>query len=130
LSIWHSALLSTITCAANIQMAHVRPFWTSTLQDLSNGIKNISMRGVLTPKITLWILGNPRGFPSPIFRSVSGDLTLPSKWGCDILNSNKNYNFEIGKCYQMEIDSSKVLGNLSSKNYWEEIWKDKGFFLG
>jgi hypothetical protein len=29
-------------------MAHARPFSTSTLQDLSNGIKNISRRGVLT----------------------------------------------------------------------------------
>jgi hypothetical protein len=29
----------------------------------------------------------------------------------------------------MEIDSSKVLGNLNSKNNWEEIWKDKGFLF-
>jgi hypothetical protein len=32
--------------------AHARPFWTSTLQDLFNGIKNAPMRGVLTPAIT------------------------------------------------------------------------------
>jgi hypothetical protein len=48
LPVWLSTLFSTITCAADIQMAHVRPFWTSTFQDLCNGIKNTSMRGVLT----------------------------------------------------------------------------------
>ncbi len=37
--------------AANVQMTHARPFWTSTLQDLSTGIKNTTMRGVLTPTI-------------------------------------------------------------------------------
>jgi hypothetical protein len=30
-----------------------RPFWTSTLQDLSNGIKNTPMRGVLTLELEL-----------------------------------------------------------------------------
>jgi hypothetical protein len=64
-------------------MTHARPFWTFRLQDLSNGIKNASMRGVLTLAITFWIFGNPGGLPSPIFGSVSGDLTFPSKWGCD-----------------------------------------------
>ncbi len=43
----------SITCAVNVQMAHARPFLTSTLQDLSNGIKNTSIRGVLTPAIKL-----------------------------------------------------------------------------
>ncbi len=47
------ALLLPITWAANVQMAHARPFWTSKLQDLSNGIKNTSMRGVLTPELEL-----------------------------------------------------------------------------
>jgi hypothetical protein len=69
-------------------MAHARPFWTCTLQDFSNGIKNVSMWGVLTPAIALWVFESPGGLPSPIFESVSGDLTPPSKWGCDniILN--------------------------------------------
>jgi hypothetical protein len=40
-----------MTWAANVQMAHARPFWTFTLQDLSNGIKNTSMQGVLTHEI-------------------------------------------------------------------------------
>jgi len=78
--------LSTITCAANVQMAHARPFWTYTLQDLFNGIKNTSMRGVLAPVIALLVSGSPGGLPSPIFGNVSGDLTLPSKWGCNITN--------------------------------------------
>jgi len=47
------ALLWTITCAANVQMPHARPFWTSTPQDLFNNIKNASMKGVLTPAIAL-----------------------------------------------------------------------------
>jgi hypothetical protein len=38
-------------------MAHARPFWTSTLQDLFNDIKKSSRRGVLTPAIALWRFG-------------------------------------------------------------------------
>jgi hypothetical protein len=81
--IWLPALLSTITHAADVQMTHARPFWTCTLQDLSNGIKNTSRQGVLTPAIELWVFRSPGGLSSPIFGSVSGDLTPPSKWGCD-----------------------------------------------
>ncbi len=46
-------IFSTITCVADVQMAHARPFWTSTLQDLSSGLNNTPMRGVLTPEIKL-----------------------------------------------------------------------------
>jgi len=42
-----------ITWAADVQMAHARPFWTSTLQDLSNGIKNTSRQGVLPSAVEL-----------------------------------------------------------------------------
>jgi len=56
-------------------MAHARPFWTSTLQELSNGIKNTSMQGVLALAVTFF--GSLGRLPSPIFESVSGDLTLP-----------------------------------------------------
>jgi hypothetical protein len=45
LPVWLPALLSTITCAADVRMAHARPFSTSTLQGLSNGIKNTSRKG-------------------------------------------------------------------------------------
>jgi len=34
-------------------MAHARPFWTSTLYDLSNNIKNTSGQGVLALAIEL-----------------------------------------------------------------------------
>ncbi len=66
-------------------MAHVRPFWTSTLQDLFNDTKNASMQGALTLAIVLWVFKSPGRLTSPIFGSVSGDLTTPSKWGCDTL---------------------------------------------
>jgi len=44
--VWLRALLLTITCASDVWMAHARPFSTSTLQGLSNDIKNTSRRGV------------------------------------------------------------------------------------
>jgi len=66
-------------------MAHARPFWTSTLQDLSNGIKNTPMQGVLTPTIKLWVFESPGGFQVPTFGSVSFILTLNPKGGCDKL---------------------------------------------
>jgi len=47
------ALLLPITWAADVQMAHARPFQTSTLRDLSIDIKNTPMRGVLTLEIKL-----------------------------------------------------------------------------
>jgi hypothetical protein len=59
--------------------------WKSTLPDLSNGIKNTPMRGVLTPAIELWVFGSPRGLQVPTFGSVSFILTLNPKWGCDKL---------------------------------------------
>jgi hypothetical protein len=52
-------------------MAHARPFWTSTLEDLFNDIRNISTQGVLTLAITFWVFESPGGLPSPIFGSVS-----------------------------------------------------------
>jgi hypothetical protein len=58
--------LLTITCNVDVQIAHARPFWTFTLQDLSNGIKNTSMQGVLTPVIKLWVFGSPRGPQLPL----------------------------------------------------------------
>jgi hypothetical protein len=86
LPIWLPALLSTITCAANVQMANARPFRTSTFQELSNGIKNTSRQGVLTSTIELWSRRSPGGLQVPTFGSVSLILTLTSKWGCDTLD--------------------------------------------
>jgi hypothetical protein len=57
-------------------MAHKSPFSTSTLRLLSNDIKNVTMRGVLTPIIELWSFGSPDGLPSSHFGSVSLILTF------------------------------------------------------
>jgi hypothetical protein len=62
------------------------------------------MQGVLTPSLAFWVLGSPGGLPSLIFGSVSGDLTLPSKWGCDnngpfesyLDSGSSNINFNMG----------------------------------
>jgi hypothetical protein len=77
------ALLSTITCVVDVQMAHARPFSTSTLQDLSNNVRKTSRWGVLTPAIELWSFGSPGGLQVPTFGSASFIFTLVSKWGCD-----------------------------------------------
>jgi len=42
-----------ITWVADVQMAHARPFWALTLQDLSIDIKNTSMRSVLNLELEL-----------------------------------------------------------------------------
>jgi hypothetical protein len=85
LPVWLPALLSTITCAADVWMVHARSFSTSTIQGLSNGIKNTSRQGVLTSAIELWSCKSPGGLQVPTFGSVSPILTLASKWGCDTL---------------------------------------------
>jgi hypothetical protein len=82
-------------------MAHARPFWTFTLQDLSNGIENTSLQGVLTPTIKLWIFGSQGGLQVPTFGSVSFILTLTSKWGCD-MRSTTSYACEFW------LDSKKI----------------------
>jgi hypothetical protein len=69
---------------ADVQMAHARPFWTSTLQDLSNDTKNDQMQGDLTPAIELCVFGSPGGLQLPTFGSVGFTFTLSPKWGCDI----------------------------------------------
>jgi hypothetical protein len=85
LTVWLPTFLLAITCAIDVQMVHARPFSTSTLQHLSNDVKNTPMSGVLAPAIELWSFRSPRGLPSPNFENVSFILTLPSKWGCDTL---------------------------------------------
>jgi len=61
LPVWLLALLSTRTCAANVQMAHARPFSTSTFQGIVNSIKNISRQSVLASAIELWSCKSPGG---------------------------------------------------------------------
>ncbi len=62
-------------------MGNERPFWTSTLQELSIDIKNSLRRGDLTPQIVFWIFGSPRGLHFPTFGSVNCILTLSPKVG-------------------------------------------------
>jgi hypothetical protein len=95
LPVWLSALLSTITCVADVQMVHARPFSTSTLQDLSKGIKNISRRGILPSAVELWSCGSPGGLQIPTFGNVSLILTLASKWGCDKFPYNQTDDAKI-----------------------------------
>jgi hypothetical protein len=38
-----------------------------------------------------WVLGSFEGLLSPIFGSVSGDLTFPSKWGCNTFGVNMSH---------------------------------------
>jgi hypothetical protein len=71
-------------------MAHARPFSTSTLQDLSNGIRNTSKQGVLTPTIKLWNL-----VQVPTFRSVNLILTLASKWGSRLMLKVANFSWSL-----------------------------------
>jgi hypothetical protein len=64
-------------------MAHARPFWTFTLQDLSSDTKSAQMWGDLTPAFALWVFGSPGGLQLPTFGSVGFTLTFSPKWGCD-----------------------------------------------
>jgi hypothetical protein len=57
-------------------MTNARPFWTSTLQKLSNDTKNTSRRGVLPLAIELSKFESPGGLQIPNFGSVSFILTL------------------------------------------------------
>jgi hypothetical protein len=76
-------LFFVITCVANVQMVHARPFSTSRLWQLFNDMKNVSRWGVLTPSIELWSFASLGGLPSPHFRSKTWALTL--KPFCNVL---------------------------------------------
>jgi len=65
-------------------MANARPFSISTLQNLSNDIKNTSMRGVLGLAVELQTFGSPGGLQVPNFGSVGLHPHIWPKWGCDI----------------------------------------------
>jgi len=70
-----------ITWATVVQMGNARPFWTSTLQELSIDIKNAPRRGDLFPQIVFWVFGSPGGLYFPTFGRVSSILTLSPKVG-------------------------------------------------
>jgi len=63
--IWLLAFLLAITCVLGVQMGHANPFQTSTFQELSNDIRNISIQCVLTRKIVLWKFKSPLGLQLP-----------------------------------------------------------------
>jgi hypothetical protein len=57
--------LLAITCVSSTLMGHVSPFYTSTFQELFNGIKNSSIQWVLTPVIALWKFWSPSRLQLP-----------------------------------------------------------------
>ncbi len=63
--IWLPTFLLIITCVLDVQMGHVKPFYTSTFQYFFNDIKNSSNRWVLTFAIALWKFASPFGTPIP-----------------------------------------------------------------
>jgi hypothetical protein len=67
------------SCEAILDIYNSRPF-----QRCKERLNASTPQCVLNPTIALWVFGSLRGLPSPIFGSVSGDLTTPSKWGYDI----------------------------------------------
>jgi hypothetical protein len=103
LPVWLPTLLLPITWAADVQMAHARPFWTSALQDLSNGIKNTSRQGVLPSVVELWNCGSLGRLPIPTFGSVSLILTLSPKWGYDTCNYYQNASWNIWRLLKVTI---------------------------
>jgi hypothetical protein len=89
-------------------MAHLRPFSTSALQDLSKWYKeHLNVRS-FDPYNQALSFGNPQRLQVPTFGCVSFIVTLASKWGCDRLksiifilkvhNSNNFYNYANIKC--------------------------------
>ncbi len=71
-------------------MAHARPFWASTLQDLFIDIKNAPRRGDFPPQIVFWIFGSPGGLHFPTFGSVSCILTQPQSGVATNYNNGSN----------------------------------------
>jgi hypothetical protein len=84
-------LLLPITWAADVQMTNARPFWTSTLRDLSNDTKNTPRRGVLGLAVELWTFGSPGGLQLPTFPSVGlHPHTWPSRGATRITTNHHN----------------------------------------
>ncbi len=108
--VWLPALLLTITCAANVWMAHAKSFSKSTLEDLSNGIKNTSRRSVWPPAIELWIFGSPRGLRDSRFPLLGVRVSsshLPQSGVATVwLPTTKSRESTRPRCVQMECDTS------------------------
>jgi hypothetical protein len=81
LPIWFLAFLLAITCVSNVQMGHPSSFQTFKFQELSNAIRNSSIKWVLTLAIVLWRFKNPSGVRLPkwefTWECEGSILTLP-----------------------------------------------------
>jgi hypothetical protein len=75
-------LLLAITCVSDVQMGHVSPFQTFTVQYFFNEITNFLIHWILTRTITLWkfVRVKTQFVATLLWQSVRMRLTLP-KWG-------------------------------------------------
>jgi hypothetical protein len=103
-------------------MAHARPFWASTLQDLFNDIKSAQIQGDLTPAIELWVFRSPEGLQLPTFGSVGFTLTLSPKWGCDIYLVVPTWGVYWRTCYNL------THFNFTSTTNWRIYQWSLGYF--
>jgi hypothetical protein len=76
---WLPALLFPITCAIDVQMVHARPFWTFTLQDLSDSINNTSMWMFWPLQSSSEFLGVPKDSKWRTPNSLRDSNVSPSK---------------------------------------------------
>ncbi len=70
------ALLLTITCVSDVQIGHASPFQTFTFQELSNDIRNSSIRWVLTPAIVFRKFESPLGLQLLKWESSFGSVEV------------------------------------------------------
>jgi hypothetical protein len=123
LPVWLPTLLSTITCATNVQMAHARPFWTSTLQDLSNGIKKHPNVKCFYPCNRSLTFQESRRTPKSHFRECEWWPHTSLKWGCDKFQSymwlgQRSFNSvkEWARCEVFGVKGFNILWWVNVKN--------------
>ncbi len=85
-------LFFAITCAENVQMAHARPFSTSTLRYIFNDINNVSRRGVWPLQSNFEVLRVPEDSQDPIL-GVWVSSSHSSKSGVAACHLSKDNNY-------------------------------------